>query len=56
MIQNWHARPNAAILHLESELESFAPSIFDKVDEYEIISAASMSDSVDDTTQYLDDS
>ena len=60
------------MLHLESELESFAPStifltklcwkwvfllsLMEGDDEYAIISAASMSDSVDDTTQYLDDS
>ena len=68
-IWNWQASPNAAMLHLESELESFAPSIFDEVmlkisipfvfdegdDEYAIISA-SMSESVDDISSYLKDS
>lgn len=57
------------MLHLENELESFAPSIFDEVvlkmsipfvfdkgdDEYAIISA-SMSESVDDISSYLNDS
>ena len=68
-IWNWQASPNAAMLHLENELESFAPSIFDEVvlkmsipfvfdkgdDEYAIISA-NMSESVDNILSYLKDS